>query len=459
MTHYHFIGIGGTGISPIAQILVEEGHIVSGSDMILSPMADELQKLGARVKIGHDAQNVIGADIVIRSSAIQDDNVEVMAARNLGIPVLKRSDFLGELTRGKTVIAIAGTHGKTTTTGLMAWTLVNLGEDPSYIIGGISKNLKSNAHAGKGKFFIIEADEYDGMFLGLHPDLLIVTNIEHDHPDFYPTPKVYLDAFVQLVGLINSKGTLLACKENPQAESLRNHLPAGVYGFTYGINSGADFIANAIQFSEKCGIKFSAHQINGYQMQDIQMQIPGNHNVLNALAVLSAVNLLGFSVEKCRKAFESFTGVGRRFDILGTAGGVTIIDDYAHHPTEITATLSAARCRFPGQTIWTVWQPHTYSRTQTLLKDFIKAFNDSDHVIVTEIYRSREKEQAFSSEKLVEQIQHVDVKFMGNFESIISYLTLHLKTGDILLVLSAGDANQISAQVFENLQKKGAQHG
>jgi UDP-N-acetylmuramate--alanine ligase len=195
MTHYHFIGIGGTGISPIAQILVEDGHIVSGSDMILSPLAIELQNLGVRVNIGHAAENVTGADIVIRSSAIQDDNVEVMAARNIGIPVLKRSDFLGELTRGKSVIAIAGTHGKTTTTSLMAWTLTSLGEDPSYIIGGVSKNLKSNAHAGKGKYFVIEADEYDGMFLGLSPDFLIVTNIEYDHPDCYPTPQVYLDAF------------------------------------------------------------------------------------------------------------------------------------------------------------------------------------------------------------------------------------------------------------------------
>jgi len=458
MTHYHFIGIGGTGMSPIAQILVEKGHTVSGSDMILSAMARELQKFGVRVNIGHDTQNVTGADIVIRSSAIQDDNVEVMAAHNIGIPVLKRSDFLDELTSGKSVIAIAGTHGKTTTTCLMAWTLANLGEDPSYIIGGVSKNLKSNGHAGKGKYFVIEADEYDGMFLGLHPDLLIVTNIEHDHPDYYPTPKVYLHAFEQLAGLIKPGGTLLVCKDNPQSESLLNHLRAGVHGYSYGVNSRADFIATDIRHIENRGINFSAHQVNGYQMQDIQMQVPGNHNVLNALAVLSAANLLGFPAEKCRKAFESFNGAGRRFDILGTASGVTVIDDYAHHPTEIVATIAAARCRFPNQLLWTVWQPHTYSRTQTLLKDFVKAFKDSDHVIVTEIYRSREKEQDYSSAKLIQQIQHVDAKFIGDFKSIITYLTQHLKSGDVLLVLSAGDADQISAQVYEQLQKNEARH-
>ena len=459
MTHYHFIGIGGTGMSPIAQILVEKGHSVSGSDLIISPMAHGLQKLGVRVIAGHDAQNITGADIVIRSSAIHDDNVEVLAALKIGIPVLKRSDFLGELTREKSVIAIAGTHGKTTTTSLMAWVLVNLGEDPSYIIGGVSKNLKSNAHAGKGNYFVIEADEYDGMFLGLHPDLLIVTNIEHDHPDYYPTPKEYLDAFEHLIKLINSDGDLLVCKDNPQSESLLNHLPAGVHGYSYGVSSKTDFNATKIQHIKDCGINFSAHLSNGYQMQDIQMQVPGNHNVLNALAVLSAVNLLGFPVEKCRKAFESFIGVERRFDILGTAGGVTVIDDYAHHPTEIIATLAAARCRFPGRVLWTIWQPHTYSRTQTLFKDFIKAFKESDHVIVTEIFRSREKEQDYSSAELARQIQHADARFMNDFKSIITYLIQHLKAGDVLLVLSAGDADQISAQIYQELQKNEVRHG
>jgi UDP-N-acetylmuramate--alanine ligase len=459
MTHYHFIGIGGTGISPIAQILVEKGHIVSGSDIILSAMARELQNFGVRVIIGHDAQNITGADIVIRSSAIQDNNVEVIAAKNNRVPVLKRSDFLDELTKGKSVIAIAGTHGKTTTTSLMAWTLANLGEDPSYIIGGISKNLKTNAHAGKGKYFVIEADEYDGMFLGLHPELLIITNIEYDHPDYYTTPQIYLNAFEQLISLIKPGGTLLTCKDNPQSESLLNHLPTGVRGYSYGENSRADFIAADIRHIENFGINFSAHQANGYQIQDIQMQVSGKHNVLNALAVLSAVYLLGFPVETCRKAFESFIGAGRRFDILGTAGGVTVIDDYAHHPTEIVATLAAARGRFPGQILWTVWQPHTYSRTQTLLKDFIIAFKDSDHVIVTEIYRSREKEQNYSSAKLIQQIQHADAKFIGDFKSIITYLTQHLNSGDVLLVLSAGDADQISAKIFDHLLKNEVRHG
>lgn len=459
MTHYHFIGIGGTGMSPIAQILVEKGHPVSGSDLIMSPMAYDLQKLGVRVSIGHDSQNVAGADVVIRSSAIKDDNVEVLAAHNIGIPVLKRSDFLGELTRGKSVVAIAGTHGKTTTTGLMAWALFNLGEDPSYIIGGNSKNLKSNAHAGKGKYFVIEADEYDGMFLGLRPDFLIVTNIEHDHPDYYSTPNIYLNAFEQLIKLINSGGDLLVCRDDPHSESLLNLLQEGVHGYSYGFNAEADFIATKIRNIKDYGINFSAHRQNGYQMEDIQMQVSGRHNVLNALAVLSAVNLMGFPVEKCRKAFESFIGVGRRFDILGTAAGITVIDDYAHHPTEIIATLAAARSRFPGRVVWTIWQPHTYSRTQTLFRDFIKAFKDSDHVIVTEIFRSREKEQDYSSAVLASQIQHADARFINDFKSIITYLSQHLKSGDVVLVLSAGDADQISSQIYQELQNNEVRHG
>ncbi len=454
MTHYHFIGIGGTGLSPIAQVLLEQGHQISGSDMLLSPLADELQKLGVKVHIGHAAEHVIGADLVIRSSAIPDDNVEVIAALNAGISVLKRVDFLGELTKGKTVIAIAGTHGKTTTTAMLAWVLTSLDLDPSFIIGGVSKNLKSNAHSGKGKYFVIEADEYDKMFLGLQPDILLVTNIEHDHPDLYPTPQIYFETFVKLLSRIKNNGKLLICKNNQNAYRLNNYLPKGIIAKTYGLNHDSDFFATNIQFKKNGTVCFDANinHGNGIETSEaIKLQVPGEHNVINALGVLGAAHLSGISLTDCCAPLESFIGTGRRFDIIGTVDGITIINDYAHHPTEINTTLSAARQRFPDKSLWVVWQPHTYSRTRTLLNGFTKAFRDSDHLIVTEIYRSREKLQDYSSSEVVSKIQHPDVRFIPDFATIIDYLDSSLKSGDVLLVLSAGDADQISTQVLQDL--------
>jgi len=261
MTHYHFIGIGGTGLSPIAQIFLEQGHLVSGSDLSLSTLANDLQKKGARVSIGHDAKNIEGAEVVIRSSAVKDDNIEVVAAKNAGLPVLKRADLMDELTRNKKVLAVAGTHGKTTTTGMLAWALTYFGEDPSYIIGGVSKNLKSNAHAGKGQYFVIEADEYDGMFLGLNPFLLVVTNMEHDHPDFYPTMEEYRAAFQKLVSLISVGGYLLANDDNPNSRKLLNVVPKEIQAFSYGVKPKADYQADSIRQVERIGVQFSARLV------------------------------------------------------------------------------------------------------------------------------------------------------------------------------------------------------
>jgi UDP-N-acetylmuramate--alanine ligase len=458
MTHYHFIGIGGTGISPIAQILLEQGHTVSGSDMILSPLADELLKKGVRVSIGHDAKNIQGAEVVIRSSAIKDDNVEVVAAIEKGLSVLKRSDFLKVLTQGKQVLAVAGTHGKTTTTSMLAWVLTSLGEDPSYIIGGISKDLKSNAHDGKGPLFVIEADEYDGMFLGLKPFLLIITNIEHDHPDFYPTFSEYKSAFQKLIRLITPDGFLLACFDNPNTFELVKNYAADSHAFSYGTSPDADYEAMTIRQESNLGIQFSARLKNQAVIEKIQLHVPGRHNAINALAVLASIHLLGKPIEKCKKALEDFHGTGRRFDVLGEAKQITIINDYAHHPTEIRATLEAARAHYKNHKIWAVWQPHTYTRTLTLLEDFMDSFHDCDHLIVTEIYQSREKKRDISSADIVPQIHHPDARFMDDFNSIIKHLCKSMQTGDILLVLSAGDADQISSQLFECLKKGENKH-
>ncbi|HEY60204.1 MAG TPA: UDP-N-acetylmuramate--L-alanine ligase [Anaerolineae bacterium] len=457
MTHYHFIGIGGAGLSPIARVLMERGHSISGSDMMTSPFVEELQALGAKVFIGHKAENVMGAEIVIRSSAVPDDNVEVLAATDIHIPVLKRADFLEELTLGFKVIAIAGTHGKTTTTAMIAWILIQLGKDPSYIIGGVSKDLGGNAHNGNGKYFVIEADEYDSMFLGLQPDYLIVTNIEHDHPDYFHTPASYRKAFCDLIKRIKPGGTLIACANSTESLQASKLAEKNIKVLTYGTDIQASYLAKDIRHQKNHGVLFTAAILNTEVtpvLSNIQMQVPGKHNASNALAALALTYQLGLPLEDAVKALETFTGTKRRFDILGTVNGITIINDYAHHPTEIRATISAAHCHYPGQEIWTVWQPHTYSRTQELLEDFLTAFRESDHVIVTEIFASREKKQEFSAREVVALMKHKDAHFIASLQDAAQFLIKSMKSDDILLVLSAGDANQISNQVFAQLQKR-----
>ena len=456
MAHYHFIGIGGTGLSPIARVLIERGHQVSGSDLVLSPSAQELREMGIRVSIGHDAANINTADVIIRSSAIPDTNVEVVAGKAAGIPVIKRVDFLAELTSGKEVIAVSGTHGKTTTTAMIAWCLSQIGLDPSYVIGGISKNLGKNAHAGSGEYFVIEADEYDGMFLGLRPDILIATIVEHDHPDCYPTPESYFDAFVKLTGLIKPGGMLIADSDQPGVQRLLDASNADLRKLTYGTNETADYIIEKITHDAGCGVSFdlrSSHKdIDPDLLQDITLPLPGSHNAHNAAAVLVVAHYLGLPLEKIITGLEKYSGTGRRYDVQGIANGITVIDDYAHHPTEIRATLSAARCQYPDRQIWVVWQPHTYSRTKELINDFKDSFSDCDHVIVTEIYASREKEQDYSSREVVKLMHHPDARQIVELKDVSAFLIDHLKPDDVLLVLSAGDADIISKEVIDALK-------
>lgn len=452
MTHYHLIGIGGTGLSPIARVLLERGHQVSGSDMLLSPMAQELRELGARVLIGHDAGNIAGADVVIRSSAIPDSNPEVAAALQAGIPVLKRVDFLKDLTAGQQVIAVAGTHGKTTTTAMLAWCLQQLGVDPSFVVGGQVKDLHKNAHAGQGDYFVIEADEYDGMFLGLRPDYLVVTNIEHDHPDCYPTPASYFQAFLKLARLVQPGGKLVACADHPRAAELMGLVNTALTVIPYGTAPDLPYRLSSIHHDHGCGVVFDLNVPGSTESREIRLGIPGNHNAFNAAAALAVINEAGLPLENAIAALRQFSGTGRRFDIQGEVNGITVIDDYAHHPTEIRSTLSAARCRYPERRIWAVWQPHTYSRTRELMQDFKDAFGDCDHVIVTEIYASREKPQDFSSREVVRLMSHPDARQIPALKDVSQYLIEHLRPGDVLLVLSAGDADQISRDVLAYLK-------
>jgi UDP-N-acetylmuramate--alanine ligase len=454
MKHVHFIGIGGTGLSAMALVLLESGVQVSGSDRQLSPLARQVQAAGGQVFIGHQAEHVLGADLVVRSSAIPNDNVEVRAARQAGIPVLKRADFLDQMTAGRQTLAVAGSHGKTTTTAMLAWLLSALGQDPSYIIGGVALNLGSNAHAGEGRFFVIEADEYDRMFLGLRPQLAIVTNVEHDHPDCYPTPQDFFQAFVAFTERLQLQGSLLVCSDDPGAERLA--LLAERMGHAlrrYGLGEAAEFRAQELAPSAG-GSRFELAGAFKAALA-VQLRLPGEHNVRNALGALAAVQELGLSLEMAVSALQEFRGVGRRFELRGEAGGVTVMDDYGHHPTEIQATLAAARARFPGRPLWAVWQPHTFSRTRTLLDGFAQAFDQADHVLVTEIYAAREAapKDGFGGQQAAQALHHPDVRFTPGLEDAQQELLAHLRSGDVVLVFSAGDADQLSGQVLAALQE------
>ncbi len=450
MKHIHLVGIGGTGLAPIARVLAERGYQVSGSDQALSPLARDLESLGIAVKIGHAAANIEGADIVVRSSAVNESNPEVAAALARGIPVLKRSEFLGELLAGDLPLAVAGTHGKTTTTAMLAWVLSALGEEPSYIIGGTAKNLGRNARAGKGKWFAIEADEYDNMFLGVHPQAAIVTTMEHDHPDCFPTPADYQAAFEKFVASLRPGGVLLVSAESASSRGLVNSLPAGCTARTFG--EGGDFSLSDLRTNAAGGYSFTAGLAGGEQVA-VDLQVPGKHNAMNALAVLGLIQSLGLPVGAAAAALAEFSGVGRRFDLRGEAAGVTVIDDYGHHPTEIRTTLAGARARFGERRIWAVWQPHTYSRTRTLFSEFVQAFADADQVVVTEIYPSRETVATISSREVVAAMQRSSAYYAANLSAAVELLVNNLRAGDVLIVFSAGDADQISAEVLARLEK------
>ena len=461
MTHVHFIGIGGSGLSAIARLLKESGYEVSGSDRELSPFASTLQSDGVSVYIGHHPRNIAGADMVIRSSAIGDDNPEVDAAKHAGIPVYKRADFLGRLMSEKTGIAVAGTHGKTTTTAMIAWALYAMQRDPSFIVGGTLNNLKINARAGKGNPFVIEADEYDRMFLGLKPQIEVVTNLEHDHPDCYPTFDDMRSAFQEFVDLLPPAGTLIVCAEDDGAVSLLSYARKKGYSvISYSlqgeltINSPQWMQARSLTANDRGGFDFTAMtNMSGEAATAVKvsLQVPGKHNVLNALATLSVIAVLGLSLQEAAIALGEFSGTGRRFEIRGERKGVVVIDDYAHHPTEIRATLAGAKARYPERRIWAVWQPHTYSRTQTLFLEFSRAFADANEVLVTEIYASREAKQDFSSAEVVSAMPHSSARYSGSLDETTDYLLKNLRPGDVLLVLSAGDANQISTEVLKRL--------
>lgn len=454
MTHTHFIGIGGTGLSAIARVLVGRGEEVSGSDRARSPLAERLEAEGVPVYYGHAPEHVQGADLVVRSSAVPDDNVEVLAAQDAGIPVLKRVDLFGDLLAGQLTIGVAGSHGKTTTTAMIVWMLHELGLTPGFIVGGEVANLGTNARAGEGETFVIEADEYDYMFWGLTPTVAVVTNVEHDHPDCFPTPESFTEAFRGFVDRIVPGGSLVACLDDPGSAALLEYAEGkGVHWLSYSIqNSGANYSADGLEPVPGAGYRFTAY-CSERKIADVELALPGEHNALNALAALAAADLLNLDLGKAAAALARFAGAGRRFEVLGEAAGVVVVDDYGHHPTEIEATLAAARGRYPGRRLWAVWQPHTYSRVRQLLAEFGAAFGDAHRVVVTGVYAAREaRPEDFSEADILAAVHHPQVSGVEDLGDVAAFLLENVRSGDVVIVFSAGDATQVSAALLAGLR-------
>lgn len=464
--HIHFVGIGGFGMSAIARVLLLRGYPVTGSDRGSNSLTEALARDGAVIHLGHDAAYVTGADMVITTSAAPHDHVEITAARESGIPVYKRDEVIGPLLAGHKVIAVAGTHGKTTTTSMVVHILQACGFDPGYIVGGVMGNTGTNAGVGRGEYFVIEADEYDNMFHGLTPDIAIVTSVEYDHPDFFKTEADMLASFAGFLARIRPGGALVACAESDALLALARELD-GVEIIPYAARPGpedgpaGDMRAVNIRVESDLSDGHTAFDVigpDGLIGSGVRLTVPGLHNVLNALAALTVALRAGCDFDAAAAALRAFKSSGRRFDLRGDSGGVLVFDDYAHHPTAIKVTLEAARARYPEHTLWAVWQPHMYSRTRQLIDAYALAFASADHVLVTDIYAAREDAiPGVDGAWTAGQIRHEDVRHVSGLGAAAALLAAEVQPPAVIVVMSAGDAIKISAQ-FLALRGNGVIH-
>jgi UDP-N-acetylmuramate--alanine ligase len=458
----HFVGIGGIGMSGIAEVLLNLGYKVSGSDLKTSSITQRLAAMGTVTFEGHRAENLAGAEVVVTSSAIARDNPEVAAAHLSHIPVIPRAEMLAELMRLKYGIAVSGMHGKTTTTSMLAVVLAAGGLDPTVVIGGRVDAMGSNARVGKSEYFVAEADESDRSFLKLWPILAVVTNIDREHMDCYRDMADVERTFVEFLDHVPFYGMVVACNDN---DDLRRLLPAvRRRTVTYGTREGSDFLITDISSGtaaegQLATSVFRVHY-QGKDLGDFHLHVPGEHNVRNATAAIAVGFGLDIPVEKIREGLEKFNGVDRRFQLKGRANGVTVIDDYGHHPTEIRATLAAAReCGFSK--IHVIFQPHRYTRTHLLLDDFATAFRDADSVTVLDIYAASEAPiPGASGQLLAERISHDRLSkavYAGSFAEAAEMAGATAKSGDLVLTLGAGNVVQLGPLVLEALEARAAQ--
>ena len=452
----HLLGIGGAGLGPIAWVLHELGLQVSGSDRQVNEQTARLQAAGIRVFPEQRAENLTGMapaerpHVVLMSSAVGADNPERQAAEALGIPVVKRSQFLPALLAQRSLIAVAGSHGKSTTSAMIAQVLQDAGVDAGYILGSPLAGY-GNARAGSAPWFVLEADEYDRMFLGLRPTVAVVTNVEWDHPDCYPSPASFRRAFAQFTDNVHREGVVISCGDDPGAEQLRLFGPSRRQWITYGLGDGVDIQAQEPVAGPDGGYRA---RVRWWQapVGELTLQVPGLHNLRNALAALAVARFCGVDASQALTSLGRFPGIARRFQLKGEAGGVTVIDDYAHHPTEIRATLAAARRRFPDRRIWAVFQPHTFSRTRQLLQEMAQSLEDADQVIVTDIYPARETDDgSVHASQIVDASSHPAIRHIPGLEEAAHHLAQAVGPGDVVITLGAGDGYRVGEWLLEAL--------
>ncbi|MGD9329669.1 MAG: UDP-N-acetylmuramate--L-alanine ligase [Desulfobacterales bacterium] len=449
--HIHFVGIGGIGMSGIAELLINLGYQVSGSDLKSTDLTRRLAALGGTIFEGHAAENVRGADVVVISSAVSQTNDEVVAARSLSIPVIPRAEMLAELMRLKYSVAVAGAHGKTTTTSIVGSVLAAGDLDPTIVIGGKLRSVDTNAVLGQGNFIVAEADESDGSFLKMSPSIAVVTNIDREHLDFYDDLATIVETFARFIDRIPFYGLAVLCLDNEHVQNLIPHI--GKRYTTYGVSSQADYQAREI----KCEGLTSRYQVyhRGERLGAIRLSLPGMHNVYNSLASVAVGIELDIPFDTIKTALENLHGVRRRLEIKGSAKGITVIDDYAHHPTEIKTTLQSVRCSWPDQRIVGVFQPHRYTRTRALFDEFTRAFYETDQLVLVPIYSAGETLiEGVSHTLLGDGIQahgHKNVFCTNSFEEALTGLREKLREGDIVMTMGAGDIWKLGETLLQQL--------
>jgi UDP-N-acetylmuramate--alanine ligase len=456
----HLIGIGGTGLSAIAHVLLEMGFRVSGSDRQGGAVLARLDAKGAHIVAGQSAATLTGLaahelpDVVLISSAVDASNPERQAAQELQLPIVKRSEFLPALLANRRLIAVAGTHGKTTTTAMIVQVLRGAGIECGYIIGSEVPTY-GNAAAGSAPEFVLEADEYDHMFLGLHPQVAVVTNVEWDHPDCYPTPASFRRAFMQFTDNVDRNGVIIACVDDSGAMSVHDYAPTrGPRWLLYGTGQRADLRAVNVRSLPGGGIEADLEWWNA-PSGSLRLAVAGVHNVRNALAALAAAATCDVPTRAALAALAGYRGSARRFEWKGEAGGVIVIDDYAHHPTEVKATLAAARQRYPDRRVWAVFQPHTFSRTQRMLYQMGESFDAADEVIVLDIYAAREVDDgSVNSAELVAASPHRSIRHIGAIADAAGFLAAHVSVGDVVLTLGAGDGYEVGDSLLHLLREE-----